>query len=160
MSVTSQLFKKSVVLLKFSFNSVELSHSCKAPWTSESQWGSCKKDPAKGQVRNALVSTCPTPVAAVAGDGALWFLILTLPWPEAAQNRKGSSVSPRQKLFFGSASWNIVRYSDLHLKENREPHSYSLCLGIGAGHSEVRWQQTLSVASTISLNMCPGLCIA
>lgn len=49
------------------------------------------------------------------------------------QNRQASSVSPRQKLFFGSAKKNIMKYSDLHLKENQELHSWFLCLGIGAG---------------------------
>lgn len=71
---TSQFLKKICgILLKFSFNSLELSHSYKAPWTSESQWGSCKEDPAKGQVRNVWVSKYPTPCCSSSRGGRLVF---------------------------------------------------------------------------------------
>lgn len=118
-----------------SFNVLELSHSCKTSWTGESQWGSCKKDPAKGQVRNALVSTHPAGGTA-AGEDALCFSILMLPWPEGAQIGKGNSASLR--LFFGNAKKNIMKYCDLHLEETLEPYSCFSCVGITQGHWEMR----------------------
>lgn len=41
-----------------------------------------------------------------------------------------------------------MKYSDLHVKENEELHSCFLCLGVGAGHSEMRQQQTLGITNT------------
>lgn len=58
---------------------------------------------------------------------------LSVPRSEAAQNWKASCVSSRQELFFGGTRRNIMKHSDLHVKENQELHSCFLCLGVGAG---------------------------
>lgn len=53
-------------------------------------------------------------------------MIVMLPWPEAAQSRRASSLP-------GSARRNIMEHSDLHLKENEELLSCFSCLGRSTG---------------------------
>lgn len=71
-------------------------------------------------------------VVSVAWADALYFLIL-LPWPRRSQHKKTSSVSLGQKLSFGGARRNMMKYGDLHLKDNEKLHSCFPCLGIGSG---------------------------
>lgn len=117
------------VLLWFPFNSIELSHSCKTSWASESQWGSCKKDPAKGQVRTARVCTGPVPVATVAGEGA-WLSV-------CSRGQRLRRAGERALSLPGSTRRNIRKGNHLHLKENQELHSCFFCsTGTGAFREE------------------------
>lgn len=116
----------------FTFNSpiLELSHSCKTSWTSESEWGSCEKEPAKGQVRNTLKSLLTLNCACCPLRWGCLLLKSCVAVTRGCPDQESNLCHPMQKLFFGIAKRDIIKCWDLHLKGISNLTDVTHCMAI------------------------------
>lgn len=106
-----------------------------------------QKRPSQRPGKKCLLSTCATPV----------FLDSCAAMARGCAEQESKLCLLLAETVFWEYKRNVMKYSDLHLKENQELHSCFLCLRIGPG---MRQQQTLSTDSQECPKMCSGLCLA